>query len=316
MKHESVPDLRGKLAVVTGASDGVGLGLAMRLARAGAELVLPVRNAVKGVVALDRIRAGEPAARVSTRDLDLASLASVESLAESLKAEGRPIDLLINNAGVMAPATRHTTADGFELQFGTNHLGHAALTGRLLPLLVAGRARVTTVTSSAARSGRFDWDDLQSEGRYAPVRAYNRSKLANLLFALELDRRSTVGGWGIVSDAAHPGTTLTNLYASGPNLGRARPAPHERIMRRLASWGILVHSVDAGLLPILYAATSPEARGGRLYGPDGWGQFTGGPTELALYKSACDEETAARLWQVTEDLTGIGFTVDVRDVRR
>ncbi|PSM44626.1 short chain dehydrogenase [Streptomyces dioscori] len=314
-EHQSVPDLRGTLAVVTGASDGVGLGLAMRLARAGAELVLPVRNAVKGAAALDRIRASEPEARVSARDLDLASLASVESLAESLRAEGRPIHLLINNAGVMAPATRHTTADGFELQFGTNHLGHAALTGRLLPLLVAGRARVTTVTSSAARSGTFDWDDLQSEARYAPVRAYNRSKLANLLFATELNRRSTAGGWGIVSNAAHPGTTLTNLYASGPNLGRARPAPHERIMRRLAGWGVLVHSVDAGLQPILYAATSPEARGGRLYGPDGRGQFTGGPTELALYRSARDEETAARLWQVTEHLTGSEFTADLRDVR-
>ncbi len=224
-KEESVPDLRGRLAVVTGASDGVGLGLAMRLAQAGAELILPVRNAAKGTGALDRIRASEPTARVSTRVLDLASLASVQRLAESLTAEGRPINLLINNAGVMAPPSRHTTADGYELQFGTNHLGHVALTGHLLPLLRTGRARVTTVTSIAARSGKIDWDDLQSEKRYAPVRAYSRSKLANLLFALELDRRSTAGGWGIVSNAAHPGTTRTNLYASGPSLGRARPAP-------------------------------------------------------------------------------------------
>ncbi|MGP4052012.1 SDR family oxidoreductase [Streptomyces sp. 2A115] len=308
MKEVTVTAMRGKLAVVTGASDGIGLGLALRLAQAGAELVLPVRNASKGAAALDRIRASEPTARVSTRVLDLASLASVESLADTLKSEGRPINLLINNAGVMAPATRHTTGDGYELQFGTNHLGHVALTGHLMPLLRAGQvSRVTTVTSSAARSGKIDWDDLQSEKRYSPVRAYGLSKLANLLFALELDRLSTAGGWGIVSNAAHPGTTLTNLYASGPNLGRARPAPHEAIMKRLARWGLLVHTVDAGLQPILYAATSPEAGGGLLYGPDGFGQFTGSPTQLAIYKSARSEETAARLWRVSERLTGIEF---------
>ncbi|MGW6740166.1 SDR family oxidoreductase [Streptomyces sp. NPDC055025] len=308
MKEVTVPDLHGKLAVVTGASDGVGLGLAARLARAGAELVLPVRNAAKGAAALERIRAAGPGAKVSTRVLDLASLASVEHLADTLLAEGRPIHLLINNAGVMAPATRHTTADGYELQFGTNHLGHVALTGRLMPLLRAGRARVTTMTSSAARGGRIDWDDLQSEKRYSPVRAYNLSKLANLLFALELERLGTASGWGIVSNAAHPGTTLTNLYASGPNLGRTRPAPHEAIMKRLAGWGVFVHAVDAGLLPPLYAATSPQAKGGLLYGPDGLGQFTGGPTELAIYKSARSETDAARLWQISERLTGVAFT--------
>ncbi|MCX5087603.1 SDR family oxidoreductase [Streptomyces sp. NBC_00365] len=307
MKEVSVPDLHGKLAVVTGASDGIGLGLAERLARAGAEVVLPVRNASKGAAALQRIQAAGPRTQVSTRVLDLASLESIERLADTLQAEGRPIDLLINNAGVMAPATRHTTADGYELQFGTNYLGHVALTGRLMPLLRAGRARVTTMTSSAARSGRIDWDDLQSEKRYSPVRAYNLSKLANLLFALELDRLSTVGGWEIVSNAAHPGTTLTNLYASGPNLGRTRPAPYEAIMKQLARWGVLVHSVEAGLLPPLYAATSPQSKGGLLYGPDGLGQFTGGPTELAIYKSARSEADAARLWQISERLTGVTF---------
>ncbi|KQZ18685.1 SDR family oxidoreductase [Streptomyces clavifer] len=307
MRDVTVTDLRGELAMVTGASDGLGLGLAVRLARAGAELILPVRYAAKGAAALDRIRTDVPGARLSTRVLDLASLASVEGLADTLKAEGRPINLLINNAGVMTPATRHTTADGYELQFGTNHLGHMALTSRLLPLLRAGRARVTTVTSSAARNGTIDWDDLQSEKRYAPVRAYGRSKLANLLFALELNRRSTAGGWGIVGNAAHPGTTLTNLYASGPNLGRTRPAPHQAVIERLARWGLLVHSVDAGLLPLLYAATSPEAGGGLLYGPDGPGQFTGSPTRLAVYRSARSEATAARLWQVSERLTGVPF---------
>ncbi|MFE2463009.1 SDR family oxidoreductase [Streptomyces sp. NPDC059402] len=307
MQEVTVTGVRGKRVVVTGASDGVGLGLALRLAAAGAELVLPVRNEAKGASAVERIRAAAPDVEVSIRALDLASLASVRKLAATLEAEGRPIHLLINNAGVMAPPTRHTTEDGFELQFGTNHLGHMALTGRLLPLLREGRARVTTVTSSAARSGKPDWEDLQAERGYAPVRAYNLSKLANLLFALELNRRSTAGGWGIVSNAAHPGTTLTNLYASGPNLGRSRPSPHEAIVRRLARWGLLVQSVDAGLLPLLYAATSPEADGGQLYGPDGLGHFTGGPTRLAVYKSARDGATAARMWRVSEELTGVRF---------
>ncbi|MGC4810749.1 SDR family oxidoreductase [Micromonospora sp. DT228] len=303
----TVPDLTGKLAVVTGGSDGLGLGLATRLARAGAEVVLPVRNPAKGAAALDAVRAAAPGAVVSTRKLDLASLDSVAALADTLLGEGRPIHLMINNAGVMTPPTRHATAEGFELQFGTNHLGHFALTGRLLPLLRAGHARVTTMSSSAARSGRFDWDDLQSDNRYAAIRAYNASKLATLHFGLELDRRSRAGGWGIVSNVAHPGTTMTNLYASGPNLGRSRPSLHHSIMSRLARWGVLVHSVDAGLLPALYAATSPQARGGRFYGPDGLGQFTGKPTELAVYRSARDTEDAARLWAVSERLVGVEF---------
>ncbi|MFG2276146.1 SDR family oxidoreductase [Streptomyces chartreusis] len=301
------PDLRGKLAVVTGASDGVGLGLATRLAHAGAELILPVRNMPKGTTALDLIRTSMPSAQVSLRFLDLASLASVESLADTLNSEGRPIHLLVNNAGVMAPPRRQTTEDGYELQFGTNYLGHVALTGRLMPSLRAGQARVTTVTSSAARGSRIDWDAPQAAQRYSPVRAYGQSKLANLLFALELDRRSTSNGWGIVSNAAHPGTTLTNLYAAGPNLGRARPAPYAAIMKRLARWGMLVQSVDAGLRPLLYAATSPDAKGGRLYGPDGWGEFTGWPKELALYRSARSEVDASRLWQLSERLTGVTF---------
>ncbi|MDX3851334.1 SDR family oxidoreductase [Streptomyces sp. AK02-01A] len=307
VKDVSVPNLTGKLAVVTGASDGIGLGLAERLARAGAEVILPVRNATKGAAAIEKIRAAVPGAAVSTRVLDLASLDSVAALADTLNREGRPIHILVNNAGVMAPATRHTTADGLELQFGTNYVGHVALTARLLPLLRAGRARVTTMSSSAARSGKIDWDDLQSERKYSPIRSYNLSKLANLHFGLELDRRSKAGGWGIVSNVAHPGTTLTNLYASGPNMGRSRPSPYEAIMTRLAGWGVFVHSVDAGLLPALYAATSPEAHGGGFYGPDGLGQFTGGPTELAVYKSARDEAAAARLWDVSERLAEVRF---------
>ncbi|QIQ06074.1 SDR family oxidoreductase [Streptomyces liangshanensis] len=305
----TVPHLTGRLAVVTGASDGVGRALAGRLALAGAEVLLAVRNPDKGAAAVARIRAAVPGAVVSVGVLDLASLASVADFAKRLNQAGRAVDLLVNNAGVMAPATRHTTADGHELQLGTNHLGHFALTAQILPLLRAGRARVTTLTSSAARSGRINWDDLQSERKYAPVGAYGQSKLANLLFALELDRRSTAGEWGISSNAAHPGTTLTNLYASGPNLGRARPSPYEAIMTRLSRLGVLVHGVDAGMLPVLYAATGQGARGGGFYGPDGFGQFTGRPTELSVYKAARSEVAASRLWGVSERLTGVTFDV-------
>jgi NAD(P)-dependent dehydrogenase (short-subunit alcohol dehydrogenase family) len=297
-------DLTGRLALVTGASGGLGLGLATRLAAAGAEVLLAVRDAAKGEAAAARIRSEVAGADVSPRPLDLAALSSVGGLADRLVAEGRPIHLLINNGGVMAPATRHTTADGLELQFGTNFMGHFALTTRLLPLLTAGQARVTTVTSSAARTAKLNWADLQGERKYSAVRAYGQSKLADLLCALELDRRSRAEGWGIVSNAAHPGTTLTGLYAAGPNLGRDRPAPHEALMTRLARWGVLVHHVEQGLLPILYAATSPLAQGGRLYGPDGLGQFTGGPAELAVYRAARDEAEAAKLWDYSLGVTG------------
>lgn len=293
-----------KLAVVTGASSGVGLGLAARLATDGFELLLPVRDRARGEAAVARIRSESPAARVRLAALDLASLDSVASFAGTVD---RPVDLLINNAGVMAPPTRHTTADGFELQFGTNHLGHFALTARLLPQLRAGRARVTTLTSSAARNAKLNWDDLQGSQSYSAIKAYGVSKLANLLFALELDRRSRAGNWGIVSNAAHPGTTLTGLYAAGPNLGRDKPGKLEAIMARLAKLGLFVQGVDQGLQPALYAATSGSAQGGRLYGPDGIGQFTGKPTELSLYRPARDAAAAARLWDVSEDLARVSF---------
>ena len=296
--------MKTKLAVVTGASSGVGLGLAARLAAEGADLLLPVRDPAKGEAAVARVRAVAPEARVRLAPLDLASLDSVAAFAATVD---RPVDVLINNAGVMAPPTRHTTADGFELQFGTNHIGHFALTARLLPQLRAGRARVTTMTSSAARNARIDWDDLQSTSKYSAIKAYGVSKLANLLFALELDRRSRWLDWGIVSNAAHPGTTLTGLYAAGPNLGRDKPSRLEAVMARLAKLGLLVQGVDQGLQPALYAATSASAQGGRLYGPDGIGQFTGKPTELSLYRPARDASAAARLWDVSEKLARVTF---------
>lgn len=309
-----VPDLSGKLAVVTGASDGIGFGLAGRLAAAGAEVLMPVRSRNKGAAAVERILAQTPGAAVSLRDLDLASLASVAALGDTLNDEGRPIDILVNNAAVMAPQTRHTTVDGLELQFGTNYLGHFALTAQLLPLLRAGRARVTTVTSLAARKASYNWGDLQWERSYHPMNAYGQSKLATLQFALELQRRSEASGWEITSNAAHPGLTTTNLQSSGPNMGRDGEASIDRWMKRLAKRGFLVQTVATGVLPALYAATMPEAKGGAFYGPDGLLHTTGAPARQRLYKSARDEDEARRLWQVSEELA-IGFTDRVREAR-
>jgi NAD(P)-dependent dehydrogenase (short-subunit alcohol dehydrogenase family) len=304
MTDFEVPDLHGKLAVVTGGSDGLGLGIARRLARAGAEVILPVRNPAKGAAAAASI-GGD----VSLRTLDLSSLASVAALADTLLAEDRPIHLLINNAGVMAPPTRQVTADGFELQFQTNYLGHFALVARLLPLLRAGRARVTTQASIAALSGRMHFDDLQGEGSYTPWRSYNQSKLATLLFGLELDRRSRAGGWGLTSNVAHPGFTSTNLQAAGPSMGRTRTSPMRPIFQGLSRLGWPVQTVDRGLLPALYAATSPRAAGGRFYGPRGLGHFTGAAAEQRIYRSGRDDAAAARLWAVSAELAHVGFAV-------
>jgi NAD(P)-dependent dehydrogenase (short-subunit alcohol dehydrogenase family) len=308
----AVPDLTGRLAVVTGASDGVGLGLAARLARAGAEVVLPVRDPAKGAAALDRIRAGAPAAKVSTRELDLSSLESVAALGRTLDAEGRPIDILVNNAAVMAPATRHTSDDGLELQFATNHLGHFALTARLLPLLrAAGGARVATQASIGARQGSFAWDDLQAERDYKPMKVYNQSKLALLMFGVELQRRAAAGGWGITSTLAHPGLTSTNLQASGRNMGRTRQTTWmDRSFKRLSRLGFLVQTVDDGLRPVLYAATGPQAKGGAFYGPGGIGQLTGPVVEQPLYRSARSEDEARRIWRVSEQLAGVRFPAE------
>ncbi|QIQ01563.1 SDR family oxidoreductase [Streptomyces liangshanensis] len=303
-----IPDQAGKLAVVTGASDGLGLEIAVRLASAGAELVLPVRNRRKGAAAVDRIREAAPGAAVSLADLDLASLESVGALGDRLLAQGRPIHLLLNNAAVMTPPTRHETQDGFELQFGTNFLGHFALTARILPLLREASARVTSMSALAARAGSFRWDDLQYQDSYAPMKAYAQSKLAQMLFALELDRRSRAAGWGIVSNTAHPGLTATNLQASGWNMGTDRINLRTRSFRAAPRFvPFLVQWPDRGALPPLYAATSPDARGGAFYGPDGFAHLTGGPAEEPLYRSAGDHEAAARIWAEAERLAGVGF---------
>lgn len=212
----TIPDFTGKRVVLTGGSDGMGLVIATRLAAAGAELILPVRNHRKGEAALTAIREREPKARVSLRSLDLSSLESAAALGEALRQEGDPIHVFIGNAGVMNPPERQTTVDGFELQFGTNHLGHAALIGHLLPLLRAGHARVTLQLSIAANRGAVNWDDLNWERSYNSMGAYSQSKIAYGLFGLELDRRSRAGGWGISANLAHPGIAPTNLLAARP----------------------------------------------------------------------------------------------------
>ncbi|MFF8501993.1 SDR family oxidoreductase [Streptomyces anulatus] len=304
----SVPDLSGKRAVVTGASDGIGLGIATRLAAAGAEVVMPVRNPGKGERAVAEILRQTPGANVSLRALDLSSLASVAALGSELLAEDRPVHLLVNNAGVMTPPDRQTTADGYELQFGTNHLGHFALVAHLLPLLRAGHARVTSQISVAANRNAINWDDLNGERSYNGMRAYSQSKIAFGLFGLELDRRSRAEGWGISSNLSHPGIAPTSLLAARPEVGRAKDTLGVRMIRALSARGILVGTVRSAQLPALYAATSPEARGGALYGPSGPGNMGGSPAEQKLYGRLRGTDDARRIWRVSEDLAGVRFT--------
>ncbi|THV24511.1 SDR family oxidoreductase [Glycomyces paridis] len=298
-------DLSGKRAVVTGASDGMGLGIAERLAAAGAEVVMPVRNPAKGERAAERIRAAVPGAAVVLRSLDLSSLASVGAFAKEMADEGLPVHVLVNNAGVMTPPDRQTTADGFELQFGTNHLGHFALVAGLLPLLRAGRARVTSQVSVAARRGRVNWADPNWEHGYHGRRAYSQSKIAFGLFGLELDRRSRAAGWGVSSNLSHPGVAPTNLLAARPELGRDRDTAAVRLIRALSARGVLFGTVESARLPALLAATTGEP--GVLYGPKGPGHLGGPPAPQPLYRPLRPTDDAARVWALSERLTGSAF---------
>lgn len=302
-----VPDLTGRLAVVTGGSDGIGLRIATRLAKAGAEVILPVRNPRKGEAALARIAAAAPGSTVSTRELDLSSLDSVASFVDTLNGEGRPIHLLLNNAGVMTPPTRQATTDGFELQFGTNFLGHFALVQGLLPLLRSGGARVTSQVSIAANGGNINWDDLNWERSYNGMNAYRQSKIAFGLFGLELERRARREGWDITSNLSHPGVAPSSLLSARPEFGRDRDTMEVRVIRALSSRGILVGTVETAGMPALYAATSPESRPGRLYGPTGPGNVGGAPGEQKMYQRLESTDNAARIWQAAEEMTGVAF---------
>ncbi|MEJ5869163.1 SDR family oxidoreductase [Pseudokineococcus sp. 5B2Z-1] len=300
----TLPDLSGRLAVVTGASDGVGLVVARRLAAAGAEVLLPVRSAAKGRAALRAITAAVPDARVSLRELDLASLASVAALGHTLAEEGRPVHLLVANAGVMTPPARAITADGHELQLGVNHLGHVALVAHLLPLLAAGRARVVSQISISAMRGSVRWDDPDWEDRYDGQAAYSSSKIAQGLFALELDRRSRAHGWGLTSALSHPGVVPTGLLAARPEMGRDRDTPQVRLIRHLSRWG-LAGTLETAPLPALVAATAPEPVGGLMFGPRGLGHVSGGPAEQTLFRPLRSTADAARVWGWSQRLAGV-----------
>ncbi|MET9453262.1 oxidoreductase [Streptomyces cinerochromogenes] len=285
MTAPATPDLTGRTALVTGASSGIGLPTARELARYGAHVLLACRGELKAAAALDHIRRQVPAARVDFVRLDLADLASVRTLAASLTDRLDGLDILVNNAGV-GMISRQVTADGFEMQFGTNHLGHFALTGLLMPLLQARPgARVVTVSSDNHAEAALDFDDLHAERRYGRNVQYARSKLANLLFALELHRRARAADLPLLSLAADPGVTATDIGVL--------PRPVTLLMR------LFLKSPDQGALPSLYAATSAEARSGEYYGP--------GPKRCTPGDNALDESAAARLWEASEKLTGVHF---------
>jgi NAD(P)-dependent dehydrogenase (short-subunit alcohol dehydrogenase family) len=296
-----LPDLTGRLAVVTGASDGLGAVIARRLAAAGAEVVMPVRSQGKGERVAEEIRAVVPGAALRVTALDLSRLESVAALVTELIQEERPIHLLVNNAGVMRPPTRQETADGFELQVGTNHLGHFALTLGLLPLLRAGRARVTHQTSVAARRGALDLADFAHQRQYDVMRAYAASKIAVGLFARELDVRSRAGGWGISSNLAHPGVSPTNLLAAQPGMGRERAGGERRVIELLSRVGVL-GTVESAALPALLAATGAAAHGDTFAGPRR--TVGGAPTLQPMWSPFTDMQTARALWNTSAELTG------------
>jgi NAD(P)-dependent dehydrogenase (short-subunit alcohol dehydrogenase family) len=290
----------GRNAVVTG-TGGLGFEVARALTRAGADVIIAGRDTRKGEDAVARIRSDVTAANVRFEALDLASLASVARFAERLGKDQQRVDLLVNNAGVMVPPERRETADGFELQFGTNHLGHFALTGHLLPLLRASNgARVVSVSSVAARSGSVDWDDWNATADYSAMPVYARSKIACLMFALELERRSVAAGWEISSLAAHPGVARTELLHNGPGRG----SMHSRVRSLLP---FLFQPAPQGALPLLFAATSPTARAGGYYGPDRLGETRGHPAEAKIPPQALNGAAMKQLWTVSEDATGVRF---------
>jgi NAD(P)-dependent dehydrogenase (short-subunit alcohol dehydrogenase family) len=299
-RASDIPDLGGRVAVVTGASGGLGSEISHELARHRARIVLACRDQNAGEMTRARILAAVPAAEVQLRNLDLASLASIERFAEETLREHRRIALLINNAGVMALPKRCVTDNGFEAQLGINHLGHYALTALLLPALLAGRdGRVVTVTSSAHRMGRLRFGDLQSERRYSRWGAYAQSKLANLMFAMELQRRAHDAGAQLRSIAVHPGLTDTPLQAGTP----------------MTHFRRFMQPARKGALPILYAATAPDVVGGELLGPPSLPRRDRPPTRMRASRAARDTGAAARLWQVSSELTRVSCDFSGQPVR-
>lgn len=295
-----IPPQNGRTAVITG-TGGLGLEDAAALAQAGANVIIAGRNPDKGKAAVAEVRRRVPSANVGFEQVDLANLASIAGFASRLEGRLGGLDLLINNAAVMTPPLREKTDDGFELQLGTNYLSHFALTGRLLPLLRRGKSpRVVTLSSVAARDGAIHFDDLQADRSYHPMQRYGQSKLACLMFALELQRRSDDANWGVTSVGAHPGISRTDLLPNG-----AGPSSLPARMRKYL-W-FLFQPAAQGALPTLYGATSPEARGGAYYGPDKLGETRGFPTRAKIPKPALDVEARARLWEISEQLTEVAY---------
>src|SRR6202790_5897269 len=295
-----IPSQLGRTAVVTGATGGLGFETALALAKAGSEVVLTGRDDRKGRSAIEKISRKVAGARVSYEGLDLAHLASIADFSQRMHSR-QSLDLLINNAGVMALPRRQTTAHGFEMQFGTNYLGHFVLTARLMPLLRrASGPRVVNVSSLAHRTAFIDFDDLQGARVYSPWKAYGQSKLAMLMFALELQRRSDASGWNLTSNAAHPGFARAGLFGAGPggllSLASDFAAP------------FFAQSAADGARPILFAATSPKAMRGAYIGPAGTGELRGAPAPALIMPQARDAAKAARLWDVSEKLAETSFS--------
>lgn len=296
-----VPDQSGRVAVITGANSGIGYEAALVLAGRGARVVLAVRDLTKGRQAADRIRQAHSGAQVEVQELDLTSLASVRAAAEALRAAYPTIDLLIDNAGVMYPP-KQVTADGFELQFGTNHLGHFALTGLLLDHLLSVEGSRVVVVASIAHTIQADihFDDLQWERGYNRVAAYGQSKLANLMFTYELQRRLAAAGAKTIAVAAHPGISNTELM---------RHVPGSNLPGFSTLAGLVTNSPAVGALATLRAATDPQVRGGQYYGPSGFRELVGHPVLVESTRKSHDVAIQQRLWAVSEDLTGVSYPV-------
>lgn len=308
-----LPPQVGRRALVTGAASGLGLDTAKALAAAGAHVILSDRNVDAGEAAAGQLRAS--GAQAEFRALDLGDLAAIRRFAETVRAEGTALDLLVNNAGLLPPLQRAATRDGFELKFGVSHLGHFALTDGLLPALLQSKARrVVSVSSLVHAHGKIDFDDLQAEKSYEPQRAYNQTKLACLIFALELQARADTAGVALTSVAAHPGVARTAIG------NQRKTDPPRRLQDRLELWSFNMamkyfgQSAGDGALPILYAATMPDVKGGEFFGPDGFMEFSGYPKRVRPSRLALDTVVRTRLWEVSERLTGARYDALVRPI--
>ena len=296
---ERIPDQTGRTIIVTGANSGLGLATTRQLARRGARVIMAVRDQAKGARAVAQLSDSQPGARLEVRRLDLADLDSVRAFAARLHADQVPVDVLVNNAGVMTPP-HSLSPQGQESQFAANHLGHFALTGLLLDLLHGPDPRVVTVSSGLHRGGRIHYEDLTGARRYAPMAYYKQSKFANVLFGLELDRRLRAAGSPVRSVLAHPGYAATNLQTTGPTGAY-------RLLLRFAN-RVFAQDVEMGALPQLYAATAPGVESGQFFGPGGRGEMRGYPTLVQPDPAATDAAEAQRLWQLSEQLTGVHYT--------